>query len=58
MEGRLNVRVPKRLLQAAQDKARAERVPLSIAIRWLVERWINGEIETVPPQEEENPTRE
>ncbi len=44
MEGRLNVRVPKRLLQAAQDKARAERVPLSIAIRWLVERWINEQL--------------
>ena len=53
MEKRFSIRISDTLYQRALAKARRSRTTLSQAIRWFLERWIQGEIEAVPPRREE-----
>jgi predicted HicB family RNase H-like nuclease len=46
------IRIPKELHQAAKERAKADDVTISQAIRWYLRAWVQGEVATLPPKRE------
>ena len=52
-ETRFSVRLPVTFARAVRDKAKHMDATVSQIIRWLLRRWLAGEIEAIPPEGKE-----